>query len=50
MDKEKLINDIMKDAAEDGEPITREEAEEMAKKKLGLVHDNEIIFKSGNGK
>ena len=25
-------------------------AEEMAKKKLGLVHDNEIIFKSGNGK
>ena len=34
MDKEKLINDIMKDAAEDGEPITREEAEEMAEMEL----------------
>lgn len=29
---------------------TKKYAEEMAKKKLGLVHDNEIIFKSGNGK
>jgi cell division protein DivIC len=29
---------------------TKKYAEEMAKKKLGLVHDNEIIFKSGNEK
>ena len=28
MDKEKLINQIMKECAEDGEPVTREEAEE----------------------
>jgi hypothetical protein len=34
MDKEKLINEIMKDAAEDGEPITREEAEEMAEMEI----------------
>ena len=29
---------------------TKKYAEEMAKKKLGLVHDNEIIFKSSDGK
>ena len=28
---------------------TKKYAEEMAKKKLGLVHDNEIIFKSSDG-
>ena len=29
-DKETLIAQIMKEAAADGEPVTREEAEEMA--------------------
>ena len=31
MDKEKLIAKIMKECAQDGEPVTREEAEEMAR-------------------
>ena len=36
MDKfEKLVLDIMREAEEDGEPITREEAEEMAKMEIG---------------
>ena len=36
MDKfEKLVNEIMKDAEADGEPLTRAEAEEMAKMELG---------------
>lgn len=36
MDKfEKLVLSIMKDAEKDGEPVTREEAEEMAKMELG---------------
>ena len=36
MDKfEKLVQEIMKDAESDGEPVTREEAEEMAKMELG---------------
>lgn len=30
MDREKLINQLMVEAEKDGEPITREEAEEMA--------------------
>lgn len=35
MDKlEKLINTIMKEAEADGEPVTKEEAEEMAKMEL----------------
>lgn len=35
MDKfEKLVNSIMADAEKDGEPVTREEAEEMAKMEL----------------
>ena len=34
MDKEKLINQIMKEAKLDGEPITREEAEEMAEMEI----------------
>ena len=29
---------------------TRKYAEEMAKKKLGLVHENEIIFRTDDGK
>ncbi|MCR5775615.1 MAG: septum formation initiator family protein [Lachnospiraceae bacterium] len=29
---------------------TKKYAEEMAKKKLGLVHENEIIFKTDDGK
>ena len=29
---------------------TKKYAEEMAKKKLGLVHDNEIVFKTEDGK
>lgn len=36
MDKfEKLVNEIMAEAEADGEPVTREEAEEMAKMELG---------------
>lgn len=36
MDKfEKLVNDIMKECEADGEPVTREEAEEMAKMEMG---------------
>lgn len=41
MDKEKLINQIMKECEADGEPITREEAEEMAEMEIkakGLKH------------
>lgn len=34
MDKEKLIQQIMAEAEADGEPVTREEAEEMAKMEL----------------
>ena len=34
MDKEKLINEIMKDAEKEDEPITREEAEEMAEMEI----------------
>ena len=34
MDKEKLINQIMADAEKDGEPVTREEAEEMAEMEI----------------
>ena len=39
MDKEKLINQIMKECAEDGEPVTREEAEEMAEMELKAKKD-----------
>ena len=34
MDKEKLIKAIMLEAEKDGEPVTREEAEEMAEMEL----------------
>ena len=34
MDKEKLIKSIMAEAEKDGEPVTREEAEEMAEMEL----------------
>lgn len=34
-DREKLIKEIMADAEKDGEPVTREEAEEMADMELG---------------
>lgn len=34
MDKEKLIARIMKECAQDGEPVTREEAEEMTEMKI----------------
>lgn len=34
MDKEKLIAQIMKECEADGEPITREEAEEMAEMEI----------------
>jgi len=34
MDKEKLILEIMADAEKDGEPVTREEAEEMAEMEI----------------
>ena len=39
MDKEKLINQIMKECAEDGDPVTREEAEEMAEMELKAKKD-----------
>lgn len=32
---EKLVLEIMKDAEKDGEPVTREEAEEMARMEIG---------------
>ena len=36
MDKfEKLVNEIMTEAEKDGEPVTREEAKEMARMELG---------------
>ena len=39
MDKlEKLISEIMKEAEADGEPVTREEAEEMAKIELSATN------------
>ena len=34
MDKEKLISRIMKECEQDGEPVTREEAEEMAEMEI----------------
>ena len=34
MNKEKLIEQIMKECEADGEPITREEAEEMAEMEI----------------
>ena len=34
MHREKLINQIMADAEKDGEPVTREEAEEMAEMEI----------------
>lgn len=41
MDKEKLIKQIMRECEQDGEPITREEAEEMAEMEIkanGIKH------------
>nr|WP_318659154.1 hypothetical protein [uncultured Treponema sp.] len=41
MDKEKLIAKIMKECEQDGEPVTREEAEEMAEMEIkanGIKH------------
>jgi len=34
MDKEKLITEIMRECEQDGEPVTREEAEEMAEMEI----------------
>lgn len=34
MDKEKLVEQIMRECVEDGEPVTRKEAEEMAEMEL----------------
>jgi hypothetical protein len=34
MDKEKLIKEIMKECESDGEPVTREEAEQMAEMEI----------------
>lgn len=34
MDKEKLIKEIMAECAKDGEPVTREEAEEIAEMEI----------------
>ena len=39
MNKEKLINQIMKECADDGEPVTREEAEEMAEMEIKAKKD-----------
>ena len=41
MDKEKLITRIMKECEQDGEPVTKEEAEEMAEMEIkanGIKH------------
>lgn len=35
-DFEKLVNDIMTECEKDGEPVTREEAEEMARMETGF--------------
>ena len=37
MDKEKLIARIMKECEQDGEPVTREEAEEMAEMEIKVI-------------
>ena len=37
MDKEKLIAKIMKECERDGEPVTREEAEEMAEMEIKVI-------------
>lgn len=37
MDKEKLIARIMKECEQDGEPVTREEAEEMAEMEIKAI-------------
>jgi hypothetical protein len=39
MDKEKLIKQIMKECADDGESVTREEAEEMAEMEIKAKKD-----------
>lgn len=39
MDKEKLINQIMKECADNGEPVTKAEAEEMAEMELKAKKD-----------
>ena len=39
MDKEKLINQIMKECADDGEPVAREEAEEIAEMEIKSKKD-----------
>jgi len=38
-DFDKLVKEIMADAEADGEPVTKEEAEEMAKMELGAKED-----------
>lgn len=51
MDKEKLIAKIMKECAQNGEPVTREEAEEMAEMEIkanGIKHYHQT--KKGNQK
>ena len=40
MDKEKLINQIMKECADEGEPITREDAEQMAEMEINAREIN----------
>jgi hypothetical protein len=46
MEKEKLINQIMKECEKDGEPITRQEAEEMAEMELKAKTDYKRYEKS----
>ena len=39
MDKEKLIQQIMKECEKDGEPVTKEEATEMAEMEIKAKKD-----------
>ena len=50
MDKEKLINEIMKECADEGEPITREDAEEMAEMEINARKQNHVGEKAPTAK
>jgi hypothetical protein len=50
MDKEKLIAQIMKEAEKDGEPVTREEAEEMAEMEIKAGNINTYTQSDGEKK
>ena len=47
---EKLVLNIMKECAEDGEPVSREEAEEMAKMEMGANAHRRYEMSNETGK